>query len=97
MIREVVHVTVLPEHNADFERDLQRAVTEILPQAKGNITFTGVGWGTERPNVYLFTIDWETLEDHTIGFRESDLFTQWREIIGVHFDGPPTVEHFTIN
>ena len=97
MIREVVHATVLPEHNADFERDLQRAVTEILSQAKGLITFTSVGWGVERPNVYLFTIDWETLEDHTIGFRESDLFTQWREIIGVNFDGPPTVEHFTIN
>ena len=97
MIREVVHVTVLPEHNADFERDLQRAVTGILSQAKGLITFTSVGWSIERPNVYLFTIDWETLEDHTIGFRESELFTQWREIIGVHFDGPLTVEHFTIN
>ncbi len=97
MIREVVHVTVSPDHHADFERGLQRAVSEILPQAKGFITFTGVGWCVERPNVYLFTIDWETLEDHTIGFRESDLFLRWREIIGVHFDGAPTVEHFSIN
>lgn len=97
MIREVVHVTVSPDHNADFERDLQLAVTEILPQAKGLIAFTGVGWCVERPNVYLFTIDWETLEDHTIGFRGSELFTRWREIIGVHFDGVPTVEHFSVN
>lgn len=97
MIREVAHVTVLPDHHADFERDLERAVTEILPQAQGLISFTGVGWCVERTHVYLFTIDWETLEAHTVGFRESDLFTQWREIIGVHFDGAPTVEHFSLN
>lgn len=97
MIREVVHVTVSAGHEADFERDLQRAVTEILSRANGLIKFNGVGWCVERPNVYLFTIDWETLEDHTIGFRESELFTRWREIIGVHFDGAPTMEHFAVN
>lgn len=96
MIREVAHVTVLAGHNSDFERDLQRAATEILPQSNGMLSFTGVGWCVERPQVYMFTIDWETLEDHTVGFRESDLFAQWRELIGTHFDGAPTVEHFAV-
>ena len=96
MIREVVHVTVLPEHHADFERDLQRATSEILPQAQGLIAFNPVGWCVERPDVYLFTIDWESLEAHTIGFRGSDLFVQWRALIGPHFDGAPQVEHFVV-
>jgi heme-degrading monooxygenase HmoA len=97
MIREVAHVNVLAGHHADFEQDLNQAVNEILSQATGLIEFTGVGWCVERPDTYLFTIDWETLEDHTVGFRESELFTRWRELIGKHFDGPPTVEHFTLN
>jgi hypothetical protein len=48
----------------------------------------------ERPHVFAFQIAWATLEDHTIGFRESELFTQWRGLIGSHFDGAPLVEHF---
>ena len=97
MIREVAHVTVLPEHHADFERDLKLAVAEVLPNAQGFIAFNGVGWCVERPQVYLFTIDWESLEAHTVGFRESELFTQWRAFIGPHFDGAPQVEHFVLS
>lgn len=96
MIREVAHVTVLPDHQVDFESDLQRAVSEVLPNAQGFIAFTGVGWCVERPQVFMFTIDWESLEAHTIGFRESELFTQWRAFIGPHLDGAPTVEHFAV-
>ena len=65
-----------------------------LSQAHGCIEFTGVGWCVERPDVFCFTIAWETLEDHTVGFRESDLFVQWRELIGPHFASAPLVEHF---
>jgi hypothetical protein len=52
--------------------------------------------GIERSNTYTFHINWETLEDHTIGFRESDLFVKWREFIGEYFAKPPTVEHWNI-
>jgi hypothetical protein len=31
-----------------------------------------------------------------VGFRESDLFTEWRSIIGPFFDGAPLVEHFAV-
>ena len=55
-----------------------------------------MGWCLERPNVYMFTIDWETLDDHMVGFRESEQFTQWRTLIGPHFDGPAVVEHFSL-
>ena len=76
--------------------DLGRAVTEILPDVAGVIEFVHVGWCLERPNVYMFTIDWETLDDHLVGFRESEHFTQWRTLIGPHFDGPAVVEHFSL-
>lgn len=94
MIIELAQVTVLPGHEAAFEADLATAAATVLPQAAGFQHFHATGWCVERPNVYAFQIAWATLEDHTEGFRGSDLFTQWRAIIGPHFDGAPLVEHF---
>lgn len=94
MVLEVAQVAVLPGHEDAFVADLQRAIDTVLVQAKGVQGAMLRGWCVERPNIYCFTIEWDTLEAHTVGFRESDLFTQWRAIIGPHFDGPPVVEHF---
>lgn len=94
MILEVAQVNILPGHSADFEHELPIAVDSVLTQAKGFIRFTGHGWCVERPNTYMFTIEWETLEDHTVGFRRSDLFAEWRLQIGHHFESAPHVEHF---
>lgn len=94
MVLEVAHVSVLAGHEADFEADLLQAAATVLPEAAGFEEFTAHGWCVERPQVYLFTIRWTTLEDHTEGFRGSELFTRWRALIGPHFDGAPSVEHF---
>ena len=95
MVLELALVTVLPGHESAFEVALAEAAATVLPQAAGFVEFTARGWCVERPSVYLFTITWAALEDHTEGFRGSDLFTQWRALIGPHFDGAPLVEHFT--
>ena len=94
MIREVAQVSIKPDSHAEFEIALARAHTEILPHVTGLIEFVAVGWCLERPNVDMFTIDWETLDDHMVGFRESEQFSQWRALIGPHFDGPSVMEHF---
>jgi hypothetical protein len=41
-------------------------------------------------------IQWATLENHTIDFRESPAFADWRAIVGPYFAATPTVEHFTL-
>lgn len=94
MVLEVAHVPVLPGHEEEFELALREAADTVLPRARGFREFTGVGWGVERPSVYCFTIAWDSLDDHMVGFRESELFAQWRALIGRHFDGVPAVEHF---
>jgi len=93
MVLEIAFIEVLPEQHQAFERAVARAVREVLPQAKGFIDFQ-LHKGIEQSNTYAFHINWETLEDHTIGFRESDLFVKWREIIGGFFAKPPIVEHW---
>jgi hypothetical protein len=39
---------------------------------------------------------WATLEDHTVGFRQSAAFQDWRAIVGPFFAQPPYVEHFNL-
>jgi hypothetical protein len=41
-------------------------------------------------------IFWETLENHTVDFRGSPTFSQWRAIVQPFFAAPPQVEHFTL-
>jgi len=94
MVLELAQVAVLPGHERDFEAALRAAAETVLPRSPGFLAFEAHGWCVERPHTYLFTIRWETLDDHTEGFRGSDLFTEWRALIGPHFDGPPHVEHY---
>ena len=49
----------------------------------------------EKPNRYLLLVHWETLEDHTVGFRGSDEYQEWRRLLHHFYDPFPEVEHYT--
>jgi len=93
MILELAFIEVFPENHLAFEAAIKRAVAEVLSTAKGFIDFE-LHKGIEQANTYTFHIHWETLEDHTIGFRGGELFPKWRAIIGEYFAKPPVVEHW---
>ena len=48
----------------------------------------------ERPSAFLLLVEWETLEDHTEGFRGSREYSRWRSLLHDFYDPFPTVEHF---
>jgi heme-degrading monooxygenase HmoA len=48
----------------------------------------------ERPGTYLLLVVWDTLHDHTEGFRKSDEYQQWRRLLHHFYEPFPTVEHF---
>ena len=95
MILEIADIRIRAGDNAAFEEAITRAVSTVISGARG---FQGykVNRGVESPNRYILQIFWDTLEDHTVGFRQSPLFVQWRAIVGPFFDGAPVVEHFTL-
>jgi heme-degrading monooxygenase HmoA len=70
-------------------------VTTVIAHAKG---FQGykVNRSQETPGRYVLMIYWATLEDHTVGFRQSDAFPAWRAIVGPFFAQPPVVEHMEL-
>lgn len=49
----------------------------------------------ERPSRYVLLVRWETLEDHTEGFRGSPEYQRWKALLHHFYDPFPTVEHFT--
>jgi heme-degrading monooxygenase HmoA len=51
--------------------------------------------GIEVPDSFILTVWWETLEDHTVAFKQSPNFTQWRAEIGHLFAAPPVVHHYS--
>ena len=48
----------------------------------------------EVDNKYLLLVDWNTLEDHTIGFRTSEAYLEWKKILHHYYEPFPIVEHF---
>lgn len=95
MILEIAEIRIAPGQQAAFDEAIQRALTTVATQARGMRGYK-VNKGIESPERYVLQIFWDTLEDHTVGFREGPLFAQWRAIIGPFFASPPVVEHFTL-
>ena len=66
---------------------------EVVSQAEGFRSLKLLR-GIEQPSTYALLIEWDTVEDHMQGFRESDLFVRWRELIGSYFAAAPEVDHY---
>ena len=95
MILEQADITIAPGKQAEFDAAIARGIATVISKAKG---FRGarVHKGIESPERYLLLIQWETLENHTVDFRESAAFPEWRAIVGPFFAKPPVVEHFEL-
>ena len=95
MILELADIRIHPGQQAAFDAAIVRGVETVISRARG---FRGykINKGIESPERYLLMIFWETLENHTVDFRGSPAFAQWRAIVGPFFAQPPQVEHFTL-
>ena len=95
MVLEVADIRIRPGEGAAFEEAVSRGVETVIAGATG---FRGykVNRGIESSERYLLMIFWDTLENHTVDFRTSSAFDDWRAIVGGFFDGAPQVEHFEL-
>jgi heme-degrading monooxygenase HmoA len=93
MILEIADFRIPPGQQAAFEAAVQAGMKTVLSQAEGFIGCQ-VQQSIESPERYVLTVQWESLEAHTVGFRGGPLFPKWREFIQPFFAAPPVVEHF---
>lgn len=91
MIIERARLTIKSGEEAAFEAAFAKAAPLFL-KAQGckGVRIERV---LEAPDVYVLVVDWEQLEDHTVTFRATEDFQEWRRLAGPHFASPPEVEH----
>ncbi len=95
MILEHADIRIDPAKAAEFETAILRGASTVIAGAKGFKGFK-VNRSIESAGRYILMIYWDTLEDHTVGFRQSPAFTEWRSIVGPFFLQPPVVEHLEL-
>ena len=92
MILEVAVLHVNNNRTDEFENSFSIA-QKIISKMKGYISHE-LKKCLEEPNKYILLVNWETLEDHTIGFRESKEYQEWKELLHHFYDPFPIVEHY---
>jgi heme-degrading monooxygenase HmoA len=93
MILEAGYILIKKGEQVAFEEKFKLA-TQYISSIDGYIRHS-LKRCIEQENKYLLLVEWETLEAHMVGFRQSDAFVEWRKLIGPHFESAPNMEHFT--
>jgi len=92
MILEIAHLDVKPAETAAFEAAFERA-SPFIAATPGYVKHS-LSRCIETPHRYVLLVEWETLEAHTVGFRQSDRYPKWRALLHHFYDPFPLVEHY---
>ena len=92
MILEVAILHIKKGLSFEFEANFKKA-EGIISSMTGYISHQ-LKKCVEDENKYILLVNWETIEDHEIGFRKSQEYQEWKALLH-HFYKPfPTVEHY---
>jgi len=92
MILEVAILDVRPGMGKEFETAFSKA-QKIISNRSGYVSHQ-LQKCIERKNRYILLVTWETIEDHTVGFRESGEYQEWRNLLHHFYEPFPEVEHY---
>jgi heme-degrading monooxygenase HmoA len=91
MVFESADIVVKAGMEQQFERGVAQSVP-LFQRARGCKSMQ-LQRGIENPRAYRLLVQWETVEDHMVHFRDSDDFQKWRELVAHCFEGAPAVTH----
>ncbi|TRX36331.1 antibiotic biosynthesis monooxygenase [Flavobacterium restrictum] len=92
MVLEMAILQVIKGEEVYFEKDFAMA-SQIIQSISGYISHS-LSKCIEAENKYLLLVDWEKLEDHTIGFRTSEAYLEWKKLLHHYYNPFPVVEHY---
>lgn len=92
MILEVAILNVKSGETEAFETAFRDAAP-IIASMKGYLSHQ-LKQCLEQENHYLLLVEWETLEDHTVGFRQSAEYETWKAHLHHFYEPFPIVEHY---
>ena len=94
MILEVAILDVVPGRENEFQAAFAKA-SPIISSMSGYVSHQ-LQRCIENQNRYILLVNWETLEAHTVGFRGSKQYQEWRKLLHHFYDPFPTVEHYEL-
>jgi heme-degrading monooxygenase HmoA len=94
VILEVAMLDVIPGQEQDFESAFATA-SDIISSMPGYLSHQ-LQHCLEKQNRYLLLVHWESLEAHTVGFRGSEPYQEWKELLHHFYDPFPVVEHYEL-
>lgn len=92
MILETAILSIRPGQSAAFEAAMAQA--RPLIAATPGFQRIEVRPCVETGDRYLLLVWWDTLEAHTVGFRQSELYQPWKALLHHFYDPFPLVEHY---
>ncbi len=94
MILEVAILNVKPGQEKEFEAAFAKAQA-IISSRQGYVSHQ-LQRCIEQSSRYILLVNWQNLEDHTVGFRQSEQYQEWRRLLHHFYDPFPVVEHYQI-
>ncbi len=92
MVLEVAILNVISGQEREFEEAFHKAQS-IISSMEGYISHQ-LQKGIENSSRYILLVNWQTLEAHTVGFRESEQYLEWKALLHHFYDPFPQVEHY---
>ena len=92
MILEVATLNIKKGLSAEFEINFKKAAG-IIASMQGYISHQ-MKKCIEQDDKYILLVNWETVEDHEIGFRKSNEYQEWKNLLHHFYEPFPTVEHY---
>jgi heme-degrading monooxygenase HmoA len=85
---------IISGQEEDFEAAFDRA--RLIVASMPGFVSLSLSRSIETPSTYWRLVQSDTLEDHTVGFRGSPQFQQWRELLHRFYEPFPLVEHYEL-
>lgn len=92
MILEVAVLNIRPGQSSAFEQAFAQA-QRIISSMPGYLSHQ-LQRCMEKPDQYILLVEWRRLEDHTVGFRQSPCYREWKELLHHFYEPFPKVEHY---
>ncbi len=91
MILESALLHIRSGESTAFEAAFRRA-SPIIASMRGYIRHE-LHKCIEAEHKYLLLVWWETLEDHTVGFRSSTEYQEWKRLLHHFYEPFPVLEY----
>jgi len=92
MVLEVAILDLKQGRASDFEKSFDIA-SRIISSQKGYISHE-LKKCIEKSDKYILLVNWETIKDHEIGFRLSESYQEWKQLLHHYYEPFPVVEHY---